>query len=57
MPQLDFSWWLVNFLLIWSAVIITFIVISNNTSSQENSTPSGDSQSLQKTTTEWQWSS
>nr|AAG47335.1 ATP8 [Astropyga radiata]AAG47337.1 ATP8 [Astropyga radiata] len=57
MPQLDFSWWLVNFLLIWVAVVITFIVISSNISLQNDSTPSNENQSLQKITTEWQWSS
>nr|QYJ10836.1 ATP synthase subunit 8 [Echinothrix diadema] len=56
MPQLDFSWWLVNFALIWVAVIITFIIISNNTPSQEDSTPSSEGQEVKKTTTEWQWS-
>nr|YP_009917940.1 ATP synthase F0 subunit 8 [Echinothrix calamaris]AAG47339.1 ATP8 [Echinothrix calamaris]AAG47341.1 ATP8 [Echinothrix calamaris]QLM01975.1 ATP synthase F0 subunit 8 [Echinothrix calamaris]QYJ10629.1 ATP synthase subunit 8 [Echinothrix calamaris]QYJ10630.1 ATP synthase subunit 8 [Echinothrix calamaris] len=56
MPQLDFSWWLVNFMLIWTAVVITFVVVSNNISSQENSTPSNGEKNVQKTSTEWQWS-
>nr|AAG47209.1 ATP8 [Diadema setosum]AAG47213.1 ATP8 [Diadema setosum]AAG47239.1 ATP8 [Diadema setosum]AAG47317.1 ATP8 [Diadema setosum] len=56
MPQLDFSWWLVNFALIWTAVTITFVIISNNVTSSKNSTPSNENESIQKNTTEWQWS-
>nr|AAG46897.1 ATP8 [Diadema paucispinum] len=56
MPQLDFSWWLVNFTLIWTAVIVTFVVISNSTTSSKESTPSSGSGKIQKSTTEWQWS-
>nr|AAK60855.1 ATPase 8 [Diadema antillarum]AAK60857.1 ATPase 8 [Diadema antillarum] len=56
MPQLDVSWWLVNFTLIWIAVIITFVIISNSTTSSKESTPSNGSEEIQKSTTEWQWS-
>nr|AAG46771.1 ATP8 [Diadema palmeri] len=56
MPQLDFSWWLVNFALIWTAVIVTFVIVSNNTVSSNDSTPSSEISEIQKKTTEWQWS-
>nr|YP_010443027.1 ATP synthase F0 subunit 8 [Phormosoma bursarium]UTD49277.1 ATP synthase F0 subunit 8 [Phormosoma bursarium] len=54
MPQLDFTWWVVNFFIIWTAIIFTFTVITANPSSTKVDQTSPTSQTSKETTT-WQW--
>nr|YP_009917914.1 ATP synthase F0 subunit 8 [Prionocidaris baculosa]QLM01949.1 ATP synthase F0 subunit 8 [Prionocidaris baculosa] len=55
MPQLEFSWWIINFFIIWIALAITFAIV---TTSQSQNTPDSSSESseIKKTTNTWQWS-
>nr|YP_009917927.1 ATP synthase F0 subunit 8 [Stylocidaris reini]QLM01962.1 ATP synthase F0 subunit 8 [Stylocidaris reini] len=54
MPQLEFSWWIINFFIIWIALAITFAIIttSQNPSDPENSE---EASKINKTTNTWQW--
>nr|YP_010443001.1 ATP synthase F0 subunit 8 [Aspidodiadema arcitum]UTD49252.1 ATP synthase F0 subunit 8 [Aspidodiadema arcitum] len=54
MPQLDFTWWIVNFFIIWIAVILTFIIITANSTSP-NVNPNSSAPNVNKQTTNWQW--
>nr|QFS00177.1 ATP synthase subunit 8 [Sinaechinocyamus mai] len=54
MPQLDFVWWIVNFFLVWTAILaVLTIVISNET--PYNIDQLSSSPKINKGTTEWQW--
>nr|ATE50443.1 ATP synthase protein 8 [Mellitella stokesii]ATE50444.1 ATP synthase protein 8 [Mellitella stokesii]ATE50445.1 ATP synthase protein 8 [Mellitella stokesii]ATE50446.1 ATP synthase protein 8 [Mellitella stokesii]ATE50447.1 ATP synthase protein 8 [Mellitella stokesii] len=54
MPQLDFVWWIINFFLVWSAILVVItIIISNETSPNVDQLSS--SPEITKETAEWQW--
>nr|YP_009369671.1 ATP synthase F0 subunit 8 [Tripneustes gratilla]AID60590.1 ATP synthase F0 subunit 8 [Tripneustes gratilla]ARO89830.1 ATP synthase subunit 8 [Tripneustes gratilla]QLM01988.1 ATP synthase F0 subunit 8 [Tripneustes gratilla]WKW91734.1 ATP synthase F0 subunit 8 [Tripneustes gratilla]WKW91747.1 ATP synthase F0 subunit 8 [Tripneustes gratilla] len=53
MPQLEFTWWIVNFFLIWTSVLVVLTLLLNTPSSPEVTQSS--SLSINKTTTTWQW--
>nr|YP_009344347.1 ATP synthase F0 subunit 8 [Temnopleurus reevesii]APT42115.1 ATP synthase F0 subunit 8 [Temnopleurus reevesii] len=53
MPQLDFVWWIINFLLVWVTLFAVLATLLNNKSnvnvSQQLST------NVNKSSTDWQW--
>nr|ATE50448.1 ATP synthase protein 8 [Mellita quinquiesperforata]ATE50449.1 ATP synthase protein 8 [Mellita quinquiesperforata]ATE50450.1 ATP synthase protein 8 [Mellita quinquiesperforata]ATE50451.1 ATP synthase protein 8 [Mellita quinquiesperforata]ATE50452.1 ATP synthase protein 8 [Mellita quinquiesperforata] len=54
MPQLDFVWWIVNFFLVWTAILVVLtILVSNETPSNVDQLSS--SPKIAKNTAEWQW--
>nr|YP_009369658.1 ATP synthase F0 subunit 8 [Mespilia globulus]AID60577.1 ATP synthase F0 subunit 8 [Mespilia globulus] len=53
MPQLEFVWWVINFLLVWIVLFSVITIISNNKQSTE--TIENSSTSINKTLTTWQW--
>nr|YP_008994267.1 ATP synthase F0 subunit 8 [Nacospatangus altus]AGQ49801.1 ATP synthase F0 subunit 8 [Nacospatangus altus] len=54
MPQLDFTWWIINFFLIWTSVIIVLLIVTANIPPQDQSEESFTPK-VEKSTTEWQW--
>nr|YP_009138162.1 ATP synthase F0 subunit 8 [Sterechinus neumayeri]AGU99586.1 ATP synthase F0 subunit 8 [Sterechinus neumayeri]AID60603.1 ATP synthase F0 subunit 8 [Sterechinus neumayeri] len=53
MPQLDFTWWIINFFIVWITVFVILIVLVNNNTPQDLSQSS--SLQINKGTTNWQW--
>nr|AAP21745.1 ATPase 8 [Psammechinus miliaris] len=53
MPQLDFSWWIINFFMVWAAVFLVLIVLVNNKTPQNLTT--SNSLEISKSSTNWQW--
>ncbi|YP_009487503.1 ATP synthase F0 subunit 8 (mitochondrion) [Lytechinus variegatus] len=53
MPQLDFTWWIINFFLVWTAVFIVLALLLNTPSA--SGTTQASSVSINKTSTTWQW--
>nr|QEF30107.1 ATP synthase subunit 8 [Eucidaris tribuloides]QEF30120.1 ATP synthase subunit 8 [Eucidaris tribuloides]QEF30133.1 ATP synthase subunit 8 [Eucidaris tribuloides] len=54
MPQLEFTWWIINFFVIWVALAIAFTIITTNQTPSEPTTENEES-NLTKTTNTWQW--
>nr|YP_009019250.1 ATP synthase F0 subunit 8 [Loxechinus albus]AFY64197.1 ATP synthase F0 subunit 8 [Loxechinus albus]AGG84243.1 ATP synthase F0 subunit 8 [Loxechinus albus] len=53
MPQLDFTWWIINFFIIWTAVLFVLIVLINNKTPQN--LVSSTSLEIEKSSTSWRW--
>nr|NP_008126.1 ATP synthase F0 subunit 8 [Paracentrotus lividus]P12697.1 RecName: Full=ATP synthase protein 8; AltName: Full=A6L; AltName: Full=F-ATPase subunit 8 [Paracentrotus lividus]AAA68138.1 FO-ATPase subunit 8 [Paracentrotus lividus]ADA70950.1 F0-ATPase region 8 [Paracentrotus gaimardi] len=53
MPQLDFTWWIINFFIIWTAILLTLVILVNNKTAQNLTTT--DSLQIEKNSTNWQW--
>nr|YP_001527870.1 ATP synthase F0 subunit 8 [Strongylocentrotus pallidus]ABV02420.1 ATP synthase F0 subunit 8 [Strongylocentrotus droebachiensis]AAP21722.1 ATPase 8 [Strongylocentrotus pallidus]AAP21725.1 ATPase 8 [Strongylocentrotus pallidus]AAP21728.1 ATPase 8 [Strongylocentrotus pallidus]AGS17185.1 ATP synthase subunit 8 [Strongylocentrotus pallidus] len=53
MPQLEFTWWIINFFLIWVSVLIVIPLLLN--SLPPNNASQSSSLTINKTTTNWQW--
>nr|YP_003457234.1 ATP synthase F0 subunit 8 [Echinocardium cordatum]CBH40169.1 ATPase subunit 8 [Echinocardium cordatum] len=54
MPQLDFTWWIINFFLIWTSIVIVLLIVTANIPPQGQENESS-SPLISKETTEWQW--
>nr|YP_010148947.1 ATP synthase F0 subunit 8 [Pygmaeocidaris prionigera]QQV69851.1 ATP synthase F0 subunit 8 [Pygmaeocidaris prionigera] len=55
MPQLEFTWWVLNFFLVWIAVLSTLIIILS-IPTLANPSQSTELPNLPKTHNTWQWS-
>nr|WRK21539.1 ATP synthase F0 subunit 8 [Echinometra mathaei] len=53
MPQLEFTWWIINFFIIWISVLIVLTILLNSTSS--NNVSQTSSIYIKKESTTWQW--
>nr|YP_187593.1 ATP synthase F0 subunit 8 [Astropecten polyacanthus]BAD86701.1 ATPase subunit 8 [Astropecten polyacanthus] len=54
MPQLNFAWWLLNFLLGWAFILVVFMVLSSkNLNYYTNNALSTNTNQL--TTNNWLW--
>nr|YP_009369632.1 ATP synthase F0 subunit 8 [Echinometra mathaei]AID60551.1 ATP synthase F0 subunit 8 [Echinometra mathaei] len=53
MPQLEFTWWIINFFIIWISVLIVLTILLNSASS--NNVSSTSSIHIEKESTTWQW--
>nr|YP_009917966.1 ATP synthase F0 subunit 8 [Colobocentrotus mertensii]QLM02014.1 ATP synthase F0 subunit 8 [Colobocentrotus mertensii] len=53
MPQLDFTWWIINFFIIWISVLIvlTILLSSVSPSNADQTSPVN----IKKESTPWQW--
>nr|QOP62911.1 ATP synthase F0 subunit 8 [Synallactes sp. Y30071] len=54
MPQLDLSWFIFNFFLAWTLVIILYLIITNQNWSTNNIEEKETNQK-NETTTNWTW--
>nr|YP_009344334.1 ATP synthase F0 subunit 8 [Temnopleurus toreumaticus]APT42102.1 ATP synthase F0 subunit 8 [Temnopleurus toreumaticus] len=53
MPQLDFVWWVINFILIWVCLLTVLSILLNN--KEEIEVSESSSTNINKETTTWEW--
>nr|YP_009115779.1 ATP synthase F0 subunit 8 [Temnopleurus hardwickii]AJC10788.1 ATP synthase F0 subunit 8 [Temnopleurus hardwickii] len=53
MPQLDFVWWVINFIIVWIALIAVLTTLLN--SKEETNISESSSANVNKQSTTWQW--
>nr|YP_009369645.1 ATP synthase F0 subunit 8 [Heterocentrotus mammillatus]AID60564.1 ATP synthase F0 subunit 8 [Heterocentrotus mammillatus] len=53
MPQLDFTWWIINFFIVWASVLVVLTILLNSIPS--NNTSQTSSVEIKKESTSWQW--
>nr|YP_010161656.1 ATP synthase F0 subunit 8 [Phyllophorella liuwutiensis]QRI59065.1 ATP synthase F0 subunit 8 [Phyllophorella liuwutiensis] len=54
MPQLDLSWFFINFITAWIAIFLVYLAINNNQWFNENNTKE-NSVNKTYTTNNWNW--
>nr|QVL28503.1 ATP synthase F0 subunit 8 [Stomopneustes variolaris] len=55
MPQLDFTWWIINFFIVWVALFIVLSIVLSSSSSYTSQEQASNFTKLEKNTTSWQW--
>nr|YP_010429272.1 ATP synthase F0 subunit 8 [Cucumaria frondosa]USQ67438.1 ATP synthase F0 subunit 8 [Cucumaria frondosa] len=55
MPQLDLSWFLVNFLLAWSLIFVIWVIINFQTWNTHNTLNNSNNESQNLTQENWNW--
>nr|YP_009344321.1 ATP synthase F0 subunit 8 [Salmacis sphaeroides]APT42076.1 ATP synthase F0 subunit 8 [Salmacis sphaeroides] len=53
MPQLDFVWWIINFILIWVSLFSVLAILLN--SKESNNSSQTSLTNINKSSTNWQW--
>nr|APT42089.1 ATP synthase F0 subunit 8 [Salmacis bicolor rarispina] len=53
MPQLDFVWWVINFIIIWVSLFSVLAILLN--SKESTSLSQTSSVKIDKNSTNWQW--